>query len=62
MNKSFKVTCVRQKGKPFGNVEKDSVFPDSYVTVEVWDKDLLVDYDAKINGVKVRAKCPMRLR
>lgn len=58
----MRVSVKRRKGKVFGVVVKDSIWPDMWSSIEVWNRDQLVDYDAKINGVKVRPKCPMRLR
>ena len=52
------VTVKRLKGRAFGVVVKDSIWPDMFVSIELWDKEKGMDY---LNG-KVRVKCPQRLR
>lgn len=60
--KQFKFVSLRGKGKPFGVVAEDSIYPDLWVSVDVWDLEKFLALEQHENGVKGKVQCPRHLR
>jgi hypothetical protein len=60
--KQFKFVSLFGTGRPFGVVVLDSIWPDLWVSVEVWDLEKFVNLENHENGVKGKAQCPRHLR
>lgn len=56
------VTVEKQIGKPLGRVAKDSMWPNEWVLVDIWNNSDYVTYLNKKNGVKGKVQCPKRLQ
>ncbi len=56
------MTVEPKRGRPFGKVLEDSLWPDEWVSIEVWDQSKLTTMDNKINGAKGKVQCPKRLQ
>ena len=44
-----RVTVNLRPGRPFGRVEEDSMFPDLWVTITVWNKDQWIEYENRLD-------------
>ena len=60
--KQFKFVSLSGRGRPFGVVVQDSIWPDLWVSIEVWDRNKFVSLENHENGAKGKAQCPQHLR
>lgn len=60
--KKFQFVSLKGRGKPFGVVVENSIWPDLWVWIDVWDREQYTNLCNHENGVKGKAQCPQHLR